>query len=115
MNISKDFYPQILLILKGSPLALLYAIFPDERILKIKSPDENTQQIPCINEIYNNIFIEGIVRRFMTDYEENTDKLWDLHTKVQGIVEVGFSSVLTINTSEEKHFKYPTFRQFTVF
>lgn len=114
LNISERFYPQILFLLKNSPIALLYAIFPDEKIVKIRRPEVTVQQISEIDEIYNNIFIDGISRGFMTDYEDYVDKLWELHTHVQGIVEVGFSSMLTIKTSDGEQFKYPSSKKYSI-
>ena len=114
LNILEDFYPQILFLLKSSPIALLYAIFPDEKIVKIRRPEVAVQQRPEVDEIHNNIFIDGISRGFMTDYGDHGDKLLELHTDVQGIVEVGFSSLLTVKTSDGKFFKYPSSKKYAI-
>ena len=114
LNILEDFYPQILFLLKSSPIALLYAIFPDEKIVKIRRPEVAVQQRPEVDEIHNNIFIDGISRGFMTDYGDHGDKLLELHTDVQGIVEVGFSSLLTVKTSDGKLFKYPSSKKYAI-
>lgn len=114
LNISERFYPQILFLLKNSPTALLYAIFPDTKIIKIRLPELVAHRIPVIDEIHSNYFIEGITHGFMKDYADNVYKLSELHTDVQGIIEVEFSSLLTVKTSDGKHFEYPSSQKYSL-
>ena len=89
-------------------------ISPDTKIIKIRLPELVVHRIPVIDEIHSNYFIEGITHGFMKDYADNVYKLSELHTDVQGIIEVGFSSLLTVKTSDGKHFEYPSSQKYSL-
>lgn len=106
LNFAEYHFPKVLFLLKASPRALLYSLFPDKRIVTTRREDVVKLRIPNIDEIHNNLFIEGITRQFMLDYEFDMDDLGDLH-KILGIDDVNYQTQLKIVKSDKTEYTYP--------
>ena len=107
LHFSEEHFPQVLLLLKASPKALLYSLFPDKRIATTRREDMVKLNIPNIDELHNHLFIEGITRQFMFDYEFGMDALGKLHNSVLGIGDVNYHTELKIIKSDKTEYIYP--------
>lgn len=106
LNISEEHFPKILFLLKASPKALRYSLFPDKRISTTRRDETVKLRIPAIDELHNSLYIEGITRHFMLDYEFNMGNLRKLHGKL-GISDVRYQTQLNIVRSDKTEYTYP--------
>lgn len=106
LNISEEHFPKILFLLKASPKALRYSLFPDKRISTTRRDEMVKLRIPAIDELQNSLYIEGITRHFMLDYEFNMGNLRKLHGKL-GISDVRYQTQLNIVMSDKTEYTYP--------
>ena len=106
LNLSEEHFPKVLFLLKASPKALLYSLFPDKRIATTRREDMVKLRIPTLDELHNHLYVEGITRQFMIDYEFCMDVLGKLHG-ILGISDVNFQTQLKIVKSDKTEYTYP--------